>query len=265
LKVILTGDGADELLGGYDFWYLPLCADFSDSNKLEVLFYKLYGRLLRIFHSHKANSIAYKLSSPYPQNKDMLLRKKYEHKAVYFSDHELTELLPSSSHSLLYRSDLARVSDNFNDVLDMDILNYLPGDILVKIDRSAMAHGLELRAPFLDVDLASFILSLPPSLKLSNERSKVLLRLAYQEQWTRAIRQRGKQGFGAPVQKWLKLKSVTQLKKQYLQGRNLKLFSLLNEKNVQRHIQQNDYKTWILLVLSIWMEHNSFKYKTYAA
>ena len=73
----------------------------------------------------------------------------------------------------------------------------------MKVDRAAMAHGLETRAPFLDVALAEFILSLPSALRFDGGELKAVLRRACSDLWTESIRRRTKQGFGGPVARWL--------------------------------------------------------------
>jgi asparagine synthase (glutamine-hydrolysing) len=96
-------------------------------------------------------------------------------------------------------------------VTSFDCNCYLPGDILVKVDRAAMAHGLETRAPFLDVALAEFVLGLPANLRFKDQRLKGLLRAACEHLWPASIRGRSKQGFGAPVRAWLELPAVGEL------------------------------------------------------
>jgi asparagine synthase (glutamine-hydrolysing) len=135
----------------------------------------------------------------------------------------------------------------------------MPGDILVKTDRASMANGLELRAPFLDYELAEFCISLPDSYKVSMSESKILLREAYREKWPDSIKKRGKQGFGAPVTEWLGFSDVEKLKEKYLKNKTLKIFSLLSYTEVQKYYSENSYKTWILLNLSIWMESHHFR------
>ena len=98
--------------------------------------------------------------------------------------------------------------DSLDDAVSFDLDCYLPGDILVKVDRAAMAHGLETRAPFLDVALAEFVLGLPSSLRFAGGELKHLLRRACSDLWTESIRNRKKQGFGGPVAGWLKRTDV---------------------------------------------------------
>jgi asparagine synthase (glutamine-hydrolysing) len=148
----------------------------------------------------------------------------------------------------------ARLPDTLEDVLREDATTYMPGDILVKLDRSSMAHGLELRSPFLDVQLASFCLSLPLSLKIDKDSDKVILRRAFSDEWPPSLRTRGKQGFGAPVASWLKRPSVVELKRAYLDDPKRKMFAVLSFAGTRDLVRRDDYLTWTLLVLSLWME-----------
>ena len=110
-----------------------------------------------------------------------------------------------------------------------------------------MASSLELRAPFLDVDLASFCISLPPSMKIDQERDKILLRNVFEGELPDDILNRKKQGFGAPVDKWLELESVKELRHKHLEDPNDKMFQFLPFDKVQEFNQASNQKTWILL------------------
>jgi asparagine synthase (glutamine-hydrolysing) len=117
-----------------------------------------------------------------------------------------------------------------------------------------MAHGLELRAPFLDWELASFCISLPLSLKITNHRDKLVLRQAFEEAWTPAVRTRGKQGFGAPVVEWLRRPALRALVGDLLGNRHSKVYDLVSAAAVQPLIATDDTKTWPLLMLALWAE-----------
>lgn len=143
--------------------------------------------------------------------------------------------------------------------LRMDLTDYMPGDILVKIDRAAMANGLELRAPFLDVDFASFCISLPCHLKVNEQEDKIILRQAYSSCWPESVRTRPKQGFGGPVDRWMKRDSLKALKDNTLNNPGHKLFSLLSFRNTRGIAKENSYRTWTLLVLALWMEAHRFE------
>jgi asparagine synthase (glutamine-hydrolysing) len=130
----------------------------------------------------------------------------------------------------------------------------MPGDILVKTDRASMAHGLELRAPFLDVEFASFCISLPSRMKITPESDKRILREAFAESWPPSVRSRRKQGFGAPVGQWLKRPSVRSLKARYLDDPGQRIFSILPFERTREAASRDDYRTWALLVLALWLD-----------
>ena len=152
-----------------------------------------------------------------------------------------------------------KVSHTLDDALRMDIENYLAGDILVKTDRASMACGLELRSPFLDRELATFCISVPSRLKISPRGDKLILRDAYSNVWPRAVRVRGKQGFGAPVSEWLQRKSFRELKEAFLGDKKKRIYDVLRYEQSQHLMAGDDMRTWILLVLSLWMEKNAFE------
>lgn len=253
LKVVLTGDGGDELMGGYSFWYRHLFnienADSFSGFKKALLPY--------------AARIARKAGNTYlpfiQQQQQILSKGKRSVNAIhavqnnYFSTPQLQQLgihveqNATNGYSFQFESTVS-------DAMKMDIENYMPGDILVKTDRAAMASSLELRAPFLDKDLASFCISLPYSLKLNHKEEKIIAKQAFHNLLPGNIIKRQKQGFGAPVTTWLQSASLQQLKSDYLSNRNKKIFNLLDFDQTQKIIKEDNYNTWILLVLSLWLE-----------
>ena len=254
VKVVLTGDGGDELLGGYSFWYQPLLAMQQSQGHSYWLSAAL--RLSRLLRKRVNPALAYRAQGSKMYRRFGSIAGAHAAQKEYFTDGELGTmgLPPAYVHSTLYDS-----SHTIDDAMRLDLDGYMPGDILVKIDRSSMAHGLELRAPFLDVNFAEFCISLPWTLKIKNGEDKLILRKAYEDAWPLSVRNRGKQGFGAPVGKWLKRDSVRMLKKQYLDDPNLKIYALLPYKDTKYFVRGNDYRTWILLVLSLWMEMHEYQ------
>jgi asparagine synthase (glutamine-hydrolysing) len=259
LKVVLTGDGGDEMLGGYD-WYKPFMyykkSKLRDSTLLNVMLRMMF--LFKNFDKQKifVNMINGKnLSTKYNS-----IRGAHLSQFTYFSIGE-TEKLVGTKYD--FEKDGGHISkrDSVNSVIVEDILDYLPGDILVKIDRASMANSIELRAPFLDVDLASFCISLPSSLKVSNKSDKLILREFLKDILDPSILNRSKQGFGAPVTEWLKQPGLVKLKNKYLINRQSKIYSVISYNYAKDFIQKDDYKTWILLVLAIWVDNHEFKIK----
>jgi asparagine synthase (glutamine-hydrolysing) len=85
-----------------------------------------------------------------------------------------------------------------------DLETYLPGDVLHKVDRMSMAHGLEVRSPFLDVDLVTFAFSLPDAVRLPGRETKPLLRAAAGRSLPPEVVKARKRGFGVPLDDWLR-------------------------------------------------------------
>ncbi len=262
VKVALCGDGGDELLGGYA-WYRPLAA-MGRSTKASAFSYavaRVAARATRLFASqttatHWENlSLAQQYRIRYPS----LLAAHYE-TTRWFTPRQLQELGLADAIMPL-QCGLADASDHHSvgDAMRWDISNYMSGDILTKIDRASMAHGLELRAPFLDVDLATFCISLPDRLKITDEEDKIILRRAFSDEWPVCVRGRRKQGFGAPVAEWLARPGFRELVDEYLLNPRRKIHDLLSRERVMALARRGDYKSWILLVLSLWLERPLYK------
>lgn len=220
VKVVLNGDGGDEIFGGYS-WYVPL-RDEPDSAA------PLWDRHLAN-SSHAALESAHLWKSPKRAKALDALRGRYA---------------PGDS------------VQGLDHAVDFDLNCYLPGDILTKVDRAAMAHGLETRAPFLDVDLADFVLGLPSRMRFgkSGGSLKRLLRQACGELWPASVRSRGKQGFGAPVRRWLEMPDVARMW-QAVACAGSPLAAVLpgvSEPNLELRPQRK----WTLLCLGLWLERN---------
>jgi asparagine synthase (glutamine-hydrolysing) len=89
-------------------------------------------------------------------------------------------------------------------LLDLNLRTYLLDDLLVKMDRMSMAHGLEVRSPFLDQELAAYVLQLPGTVKMRRMRLKFLLKQAFAAELPPTITRRRKQGFGVPLDRWFR-------------------------------------------------------------
>jgi len=179
----------------------------------------------------------------------------------YFKNDELAKILNFNLSFNPEATNQKMQGNSIDVVLKSDLMDYMPGDILVKTDRASMAHGLELRSPFLDWEFASFCITIPSRLKITQSEHKYILRQAYQNLWTEDIRTRGKQGFGAPVHEWLKEEQFTQLKNIYLNDSRKKIFKLFSFPNTREYVQRNNYLAWILLTLSIWMEKHEYDFE----
>jgi asparagine synthase (glutamine-hydrolysing) len=253
-KVALTGDGGDELLGGYSGWYRPLW-EMERGAAYPSGTASLVWRAMRV-------SSALGLRSPEAWGqitRGVGLRRRYESVALahakqkeVFGDGELARLGLEVGSATAANG--GRGAGGVDDAMRMDLCDYMPGDILVKIDRASMAHGLELRAPFLDVEFASFCISLPSRLKITARDEKWILRRSFAEAWPESVRAREKCGFGAPVGSWLERPDVAALKAKVLDDPRHALFSLIPFGASRESVARGDYQTWALLVLGLWLE-----------
>ena len=247
VTVALGGDGADELLGGYLFWARQFLEPPSPGPESPRLDMKMLMRRLARWLGRRAQG-----GNPAGRS---LVHRYSQGFRNYFTHEERQSLGLSVECGHLI--DYSRYRRNtIDDMLRFDTDVYLPGDILVKTDRASMANSLELRTPFLDVDLASFCLSLPDSLKVDADREKLLLRDAYETMWTPEIRSRSKQGFGGPMTAWLRTPAMFALKRDVLGDRRQRIYSVLNFEGVQSFVERNTQQTWSLLVLALWMERH---------
>mgnify|MGYP001361140870 FL=1 len=256
LKVVLAGDGADELLGGYTYWYRPLWYMEQASAHAHV-----YTPLLRLGARYAGEwspsvqaSLSCRLTGIEYRQRYRSVVEAHHAQRTYFSDDQLEALGVSANNPVTTRSH----AQSLDDVLREDVEDYLPSDILTKVDRSSMAHGLEVRSPFLDVDLASFCVSQPVRFKMNGQTDKLLLRQALSHAWPTSVQRRGKQGFGAPIGEWLKRADVARLKEEYLDNPKQKVFTVLPFDQTRSFVARGDYLTWILLVLAVWMDRHDF-------
>ncbi len=260
VKTVLAGEGSDELLGGYDYWYQKLYY-WQLLSKLPQGSVQLLYLLLKLFV--KINFISFfKLNILFSATqlsiKHRNILRAYYSQKQYFSKAEIKQLGLPADLGGVQEFVLNDANNTLDDVLRTDILDYLAGDILVKTDRSSMANSLEVRSPFLDVDFASFCLSLPYNLKINSRQGKIILREVYSSMWPSIIKNRPKMGFGAPVTYWLKQKKMKDLKNEYLMPRKRKIYNLLSYQEVKKYFEKDNYQTWALLVLAIWLERHRF-------
>lgn len=144
-------------------------------------------------------------------------------------------------------------------VLYVNFMTYLPDDLLVKMDRSTMAHGLEGRSPFLDHRLVEYVAGLPDRLKLRRGTTKYVLRAAFADLLPEEILRRGKRGFGVPLGAWFRgelreylhdmLMSSSALSGEYLQSAYI-------ARIVGEHVdgtRDHGNRLWALLTFEVWL------------
>ena len=243
LKVVLSGDVGDELFGGYHFYTVEqeMRNHFSYNNVLLQFGLKQFGKFRETSFVTKQNSI-YKNILDFHQNK---VRN-------YFTKEERNALGIKANFQQEYSFNIN--PNSVNDMMRVDLEKYVPGNMLMKSDRMAMANSLEVRTPFLDKDFAEFCIQLPDNLKLDSNNDKIILRETMQKYWTETIRNRDKQGFGSSVETWFEEESLMNLSDDLLKNSSNKVFDVIDFKTTQKHLNK-DKKHWNLLQLAIWAEN----------
>ena len=151
-------------------------------------------------------------------------------------------------------------SDLVHQMMALDTLGYLPGDILVKVDRASMSHSLESRMPFLDHRVVEFAWSLPLRMKLNDAESKLVLRRVLEKQLPHVLFDRPKMGFGIPLAEWLR-GPLRQWADDLLTEKSLSSSGFFNVSSVQtqwadhtNRSRNHHYSLWNILMFQAWYQ-----------
>ncbi|MCS3867849.1 asparagine synthase (glutamine-hydrolyzing) [Chryseobacterium ginsenosidimutans] len=244
LTVVLSGDVGDELFGGYNFYRVEnqLRNHFSYNNIIAKFGLKLYEKVRPTSFITQKN-MAHENILDFHQN---FVRNS-------FNKEEKNALGITSAYSQPYS--FTANPDSLNDIMRVDLEGYVPGNMMVKSDRMAMANSLEVRTPFLDLDFAEFCIQLPEQLKLTNENDKIILRESMGSYWTETIRKRHKQGFGMSIESWFEEENLVNLSNDLLKNPDQKIFNYIDFKATQKFLNK-DHKHWNLLQLALWTHNN---------
>lgn len=203
MKVALSGDGADELFGGY---YKHLAFQRAGEKTLPNQVIKLLVPLLQRLPTSRSSQIGNltRRAAKYSELMKMDQKDKYWFLASFNPlahefilegpDNEEIESLQHVHNELI----------NLNDFLDLDLGLVLSGDMLTKVDLMSMANSLEVRVPFLDKDLVAFARSLPPHFKVDKNRRKTVLQDAFEHILPKELHHRTKKGFEVPMLSWMR-------------------------------------------------------------
>jgi asparagine synthase (glutamine-hydrolysing) len=261
VTVALSGDASDELFAGYTRYSTARLAHAHDAlpASLRSLYLGVLRATTRAFAPHATGYIEHMRDSEairYPyimcqftrEEKDALMHPALR-AAVSNTKSATTERFDRILAANGRRSAIGRL-------VDLDWHTYLVDDINVKVDVASMAHALEVRCPFLDVDVVEFAARLPGSM-LMRLRGKYLLRRAVRDLLPRSVRARRKRGFGLPLRRWMR-GPLGNLVKDTLLDRTARQRGLFRPAVVEGLVAQMGVdrmatdRVWTLLMLELW-------------
>lgn len=216
VKVVLTGDGGDEIFLGYNrhvampaLWKAlhpwPTAARSSAASILACSATRLAAKQLQrlLPAARRTRLIGEKM-----QKAAQTLRARSEEDAYWSTRAMAPSAGNASGHRDSFVEAWARLASAelplAERIAAIDTLDYLPGDVLTKVDRASMAVGLETRVPFLDIELFRFAWSLPLSQRIAGGTGKRIVRRYLSRHLPSELFERSKMGFGLPIQIWLR-------------------------------------------------------------
>jgi len=269
VKVALTGDGGDEVFGGYNKYYM---------GKLNAQYASIVPKI--------AHSSLKKILNPILSTKDDKRGKRFKAKkllnainyddefyyniiSLAFQKQEVEGILKASNYlndSLeYYKNKIGKNNNTLTDFRNIDKIISLEGDMLVKVDRTSMLTSLESRAPFLNKEIWNFTSQLPEDYLMKGWNKKYLLKDSFKQYFPDQFLDKSKKGFGVPVGDWLRGYLSEELRsyidKEFLFKQDIFNIDKITE-IVEKHLlgkEDNTFKVWTFFCFQKWYK------KTYEA
>ena len=264
VKVALTGDGGDEVFGGYNKYligginqkYTSLVPRFLHQSVLKVAnaLTKQKGdeRGLKFKVRKALNSIDYDHSFFYNIIK------------LGFTDREMSIYLNEKDrvkNPLAYYQQKVPHPKNLTDFRNVDKLISLEGDMIVKVDRTSMLASMECRAPFLTREIWNYTLSLPDEYLLKGNNKKMILKKAFENEFPEQFLEKSKKGFGVPVGDWLRQGMRSELLS-YIDDKFLEEQDIFDIQNIKKivlnhlnSVEDNSFKIWTFYCFQKWYKN----------
>jgi asparagine synthase (glutamine-hydrolysing) len=253
VTVALSGDGGDELFGGYQH-YRAIAGRLNDARKVPSVIRSWLANAAGSLPASRAQMGLASLSSA-GNTEDF-----FDYFTSIWRPYELARIAPGLAPAPLPAA--SRVNGRAAD-LDVfmlsDLQRYLPHDILTKVDRASMAVSLEARVPLLDHRVVEFLVGLPHDAKTSRTLPKALLRRVLARYVPPELTDRPKRGFAVPLNDWLR-GPLKWMLDEYLSAARLGSTGLFDSREVRRVVERflrgeiGHARPWVLLVYQLWSE-----------
>jgi asparagine synthase (glutamine-hydrolysing) len=277
VTVSLSGDGGDEIFGGYNrytwvrkiwqkFGWLPqsvreglaVALTSVSPQRWQNLFSAVNHLLPHRMRQRSVGDKIHKLGEVLQVDD---LESMYLNLVSHWKN--LGQVMPgivAPNYLLNDKSAWAKLTDFTDQMMFLDLVTYLPDDIMVKVDRASMAVSLEARAPFLDHRVVEFAWKLPQSMKIRGDEGKWILKQVLARYIPRELTERPKMGFGLPLDSWLR-GPLRDWGEALLSERRLTAEGFFDVKTVRQKWQEHltgkrnwQYLLWDVLMFEAWLD-----------
>lgn len=253
VKVALSGEGADEIFGGYNIYHEPY--SLSWYYKIPYSLRRLLGILVYPVRHHRGFNFVYRRSHK--------LEDRYVGNAFIFEPSETKKILSYDMKKEDYRNLTApyyEKAKNYDDVTKMQYIDFnfwLIGDILLKADKMSMANSLEVRVPYLDRVLIDSVRKMPTKYKICNGKTKYAFRQVARDVLPDKWASKKKLGFPVPMREWLKEDDTYSLVKERFESAGeffdiKRIVRLLDEHREEK--KDNSRKIWTIYSFLVWYD-----------
>ncbi len=255
-KVVLGGDGGDELFAGYYSYYFTYKFDKVKKFGFAYPFAELFSKVYPAYRTDFLKKLLWHTKYPSYTLLDRSFGFTEGDLGKLYSNQVFVESL-KNEHQYIWIEFSPNSSSDLINVLSASLKTRLLNDYLVKVDRASMYASLEMRSPFLDKDLAEFAATLKPSQLFYKTGTKSILKEIAQRYFTKAFTHRNKMGFGVPIGDWFRSELGPTLRDVVLGGKqNLVDFDYnFIERVIDEHSRgqiDHTHKMWSLYVFHIW-------------
>ena len=258
VKVCLSGEGADEIFGGYNIYHEPYSVSWY--NKIPYFIRKCIGILVYPFRNYTGFNFLYRRSKK--------IEDRYIGNAFIFEPNDAKKIVNFNYGNKTYKDFTKSYYDKVSDldvVTKMQYIDFnfwLIYDILLKADKMSMANSLEVRVPYLDREVIEYASKLPSKYKIVGNETKYAFRKVAKEELADKVADKKKLGFPVPIREWLKEDDVYQeVKNMFLESEYFfkpkKIIKLLDDHKAGK--RDNSRKIWTIYTFLVWYQEYFIK------
>ena len=258
VKVCLSGEGADEIFGGYNIYHEPYSVSWY--NKIPYFIRKCIGILVYPFRNYTGFNFLYRRSKK--------IEDRYIGNAFIFEPDDDKKIVNFNYGNKTYKDFTKSYYDKVSDldvVTKMQYIDFnfwLIYDILLKADKMSMANSLEVRVPYLDREVIEYASKLPSKYKIVGNETKYAFRKVAKEELADKVADKKKLGFPVPIREWLKEDDVYQeVKNIFLESEYFfkpkKIIKLLDDHKAGK--RDNSRKIWTIYTFLVWYQEYFIK------